>query len=406
MTRGPVVIMGVPRAHRIGGYERQAFRLEAALMSRGAVVRVVTHRLEAEPRREGDAAQVPLDSLPIPNRRGGRPALSCARYLMRQRRRLGRLVVHVHALDAFSFTLAYAAQTLRMPTLMKVATAGDIDRFCQSAHADRPVHRLGPRLRNVLRRCSAIVTLNAESEDEARRHLPDVPSRAVSFTNMVEIPEAASGASVGHEAGAVPADPVGRALAETRSLGLRCAVMINRLEARKNTLRLVRLWCDLPPRLRETWRLLVIGRGEEEEALRALLSGRGERSVVLLGEQMGHERWLGRMDLFILASEREGNPNGLMEAAASGARVLVTDIPGVGDCLPATARDAVFSLGEPRALESVGRERLQACLEAIGQRPGSSNDLQETSLRLFGPEVVCARYLALYDSLLRPRRRG
>jgi glycosyltransferase involved in cell wall biosynthesis len=191
--------------------------------------------------------------------------------------------------------------------------------------------------------------------------------------------------------------------------------MVNRLEARKNTVRLVRLWCGLPADLKRRWRLVIVGRGEEEVAVLSFLRESGEDSVALLGEQVGHERWLDRADLFILASEREGNPNALMEAAASGIRVLVTDIHGVGDCLPATARGAVFSLGDPRDLESVGRERLSACLEAIdlgSAAPGSGGGREATApLRaaagsLFGPEMVCGRYLWLYERLLAGPRPG
>ena len=411
--------MGVPEAHRVGGYERQAFRLAAALARRGVAVRAVTHLLEAEPAREGGAAEVPLDVLPIPGRRGGRSALACARYLLRRRRGRRRLVVHCHALAAFSFTLAYAAQRLGIPTVIKVATAGDIDRFCDSPFADRPVHRFGPRLRDVLKRCGAVVTLNALSEDEARRHLQRVPSRVLPLSNLVDLPDM-DGAPEERPKGPAregpdPQDAVGRALADARKEGRRCALMVNRLEARKNTLRLARLFCDLPEEVRRRWRLIVVGRGDEEEALRVHLKQRGDGPVVLLGEQMGHERWLGEADLFVLASEREGNPNGLMEAAASGARVLVTDIPGAGDCLPATARDQVFSLGDPQALETTGRERLLACLAAIeagaarvgaahgdgmGHRSGAPDPLRAMGRRLFGPDVVCARYLWLYDHLL------
>lgn len=407
------VIMGVPEAHRVGGFERQAFRLAAALARRRVAVRAVTHRLKAEPAREGAAARVPLDVLPIEGRRGGRPALACARYLLRRRRIRRRLVVHCHALAPFSFTLAYAAQRLGIPTVLKVATAGDIDRFWGSAFADRPVHRLGPRLRDVLARCGAVVTLNALSEDEARRQLGQLPSRVLSLTNLVELPGedgdgddredrlVPPGGTTGPVAGSTR-DPVGLAVAGARARGRRCALMVNRLEARKNTLLLARLWCDLPPEVRDGWRLLIVGSGEEEAALRAHLRERDDASVILLGEQVGHEKWLGAIDLFILASGREGNPNGLMEAAAAGARVLVTDIPGVGDCLPATATGAVFSLGDPGALETAGRERLRACLESIASGAGAAGSLRETGRRLFGPDVVCSRYLWLYDRLLNP----
>lgn len=75
----------------------------------------------------------------------------------------------------------------------------------------------------------------------------------------------------------------------------------------------------------------VIGPSEPDKAdglSDADLAAATETGVHLLGERSDVERLYGGMDLFVLASHREGFPRSAMEAAAMGVPVVATDIRG------------------------------------------------------------------------------
>ncbi|MDM4764881.1 glycosyltransferase family 4 protein [Pelomonas sp. SE-A7] len=87
---------------------------------------------------------------------------------------------------------------------------------------------------------------------------------------------------------------------------------------------------QLAPRLPEA-RLVFVGQGEEEGALRALAQQLGVADrVIFAGPQPNTElyRWYSAADLFVLASSREGWANVLLESMACGTPVVASSIWG------------------------------------------------------------------------------
>ncbi len=81
-------------------------------------------------------------------------------------------------------------------------------------------------------------------------------------------------------------------------------------------------------RRRRDVRLVVLGEGPERAALEARRSRLGLREVVQLAGFVDNPfAYLGRADLFVLASFAEGSPNALIEAMACGCPVVATDCP-------------------------------------------------------------------------------
>lgn len=72
--------------------------------------------------------------------------------------------------------------------------------------------------------------------------------------------------------------------------------------------------------------LLLIGEGPDEAALTAQAVAFGDH-VRLLGQREDVLSWLARADLFVSASVFEGHPNAVLEAAAAGVPMVLTDIP-------------------------------------------------------------------------------
>lgn len=109
-------------------------------------------------------------------------------------------------------------------------------------------------------------------------------------------------------------------------LGLRPEEMaicsVGRLSAVKNNQLLIRVMAQLP----ETYRLFLVGKGVEEQALRDLAAecGVAER-VMFLGFRADVDRILNGMDVYAMPSLHEGMPFALIEAQANGLPCVVTE---------------------------------------------------------------------------------
>lgn len=113
-------------------------------------------------------------------------------------------------------------------------------------------------------------------------------------------------------------------------------------------------------------RLLLVGAGPDEAALRSLLLDRGVRGVEWLAEYAPaasvRER-LAACDLWVSASRHEGFAVAPLEAMASGRPVLVSDAPGAEDLLGSSGEwgGTVVPRGSVTALAS-------ALLDALAHR--------------------------------------
>lgn len=101
-------------------------------------------------------------------------------------------------------------------------------------------------------------------------------------------------------------------------------------------------------------RLLVVGGDDPEkaDALSRHLIERAERSgrVVFAGHRNDVDRLFQVMDLFVLASHREGFPRAAMEAAASGLGIVATDIRGCRQVVADGLTGTLVPVRDPAAL--------------------------------------------------------
>ena len=134
--------------------------------------------------------------------------------------------------------------------------------------------------------------------------------------------------------------------------------------------------------------LRIVGAGPEEMALKDLAAMRGVASRVQFLGALPHERVLAEMaaaQVFILASratadgDREGVPNAIKEAAASGLPVVSTTHGGI----PEVVEDGVSGLLAPEG--SV--EGLTSCLDRVLRQPR-----QWPAMGRRGREIVEQRY--------------
>jgi glycosyltransferase involved in cell wall biosynthesis len=99
-------------------------------------------------------------------------------------------------------------------------------------------------------------------------------------------------------------------------------------------------------------RLVFLGRGPLEPALAAAIRARGLGARVELRGEVAPvvlARWYAAADLLLLTSRREGRPNVVLEALASGRPVLATDAGGTRELLEGHPK-MLASTREPGAL--------------------------------------------------------
>jgi glycosyltransferase involved in cell wall biosynthesis len=119
------------------------------------------------------------------------------------------------------------------------------------------------------------------------------------------------------------------------------------------------------PRLR----FVVLGSGRDVGGIRARVdrAGLADR-FVFLGYRLDPEIWLSALDLFVLASRREGLPMALLEALALGLPAVATDVRGSRELIPSGDTGRLVPLDQPEALADAIEEvaRMPDRGEAIG----------------------------------------
>ena len=122
--------------------------------------------------------------------------------------------------------------------------------------------------------------------------------------------------------------------------------------------------------------LAIVGGGEQTAAMQALdakLPGR----VTLAGARPLAEvpQWMAACDALVLASHHEGTPNVVLEALASGRRVVATEVGGIPDLITSDALGALVPPRDPAALaraivRAAHTDYDPAAVAALGARGG------------------------------------
>jgi glycosyltransferase involved in cell wall biosynthesis len=151
-------------------------------------------------------------------------------------------------------------------------------------------------------------------------------------------------------------------------------------------------------RVRPDARLLVVGTGESEEALRAQSVALGLQDVVRFLGLVNNDavaRLQGAADLFVLSSVLEATPTVALEALACGTPVLSTDNPGGIELQELFGDDiAIVPRQDPQALAGA----------ALAFLAGPRRTREATAQRIadgFRVEGVADCYLALYREAVR-----
>ena len=138
------------------------------------------------------------------------------------------------------------------------------------------------------------------------------------------------------------------------------------------------------------------------DRLRAEAASFGNR-VVFVERADTIEQYYGAADIFALPSRREGLPNALLEAMASGLGCIASHLPGVTDTLIEDGvSGTLVAPGEPSALARA----LDVLLADTAMRQRFGAAARATVARSYGIEATALAYLDLYGALNSPRPRG
>jgi teichuronic acid biosynthesis glycosyltransferase TuaC len=137
----------------------------------------------------------------------------------------------------------------------------------------------------------------------------------------------------------------------------------------KNPLMLIRAHAELNRRRVESGdqavRLVFIGDGPLRDAMASAIQEGGQAPLVdLRGREAPSEvaRWMSAADLLCLTSHNEGFPNVILEALASGLRVISTNVGGIAELVDRPERGLLTPPGDTQAYVSALEEALSAKL--------------------------------------------
>lgn len=146
-------------------------------------------------------------------------------------------------------------------------------------------------------------------------------------------------------------------------------------------------------------RLAVVGPAEpgKPDALsREEIDAARRLGVVFCGTRTDMPELYRAMDLYVLASHREGFPRSAMEAAAMGLPVIATDIRGCREVVDDGGTGFLVPRGDPAAL--AGRIALLASDPGLRARLGEAG--RRKAQRAFNQQRVIDTTLAVYEQLL------
>lgn len=144
-------------------------------------------------------------------------------------------------------------------------------------------------------------------------------------------------------------------------------------------------------------KLVIAGSGEEREYLETL-AGKLEvaKNVLFLGHRMDAPRVLSAFDLFVLPSRREGMPNSLLEAMATGLPFVAVEVDGVREIVSSEWKEALVPPGDVESLAKTLSIFLQDESKRIFQSALNKKKIADYSLRR-----MIAGYEEIYEKMRR-----
>lgn len=175
----------------------------------------------------------------------------------------------------------------------------------------------------------------------------------------------------------------------------RVLVTVGRLVKEKNHALLLRA---VAPLLRSDRRLVIVGDGPMRDDVRALVDALPEREFVhMTGGRRDVPALLAAADAWVLSSDTEGLPIGLLEAWAASLPVISTAVGGI----PATVEHEKTGILVPRGDQDALAAALARAFDPSEQLRRMAERGREHVVRTYSAEEMAKTYFELYQSCRR-----
>jgi glycosyltransferase involved in cell wall biosynthesis len=368
----------------VGGYERAAERLSAALVGAGLRVVVITERRDrAWPAMERiDGYEV--RRLLCRHRRSLHTLsslLSFAGFLLRYGR--GFDIWHVHQYGFHAGLAIALGKVFRRPVVLKL-TNSDVDGIAASLGRGITACVLG----FFHRRVSACLAVTEETRAEAIRF--GIPAARIHL-----IPNGVDGREFR------PASAEQR-IAARRALKLDCeklVLCVGRLSREKNPLGLLDAWSAVDAGTRNHALLAMVGDGPERRLVHARAQSPDlAKGVLLAGHCSDVATWYRAADLYVVSSHNEGLSNTMIEALASGLPVAATRVSGSSVLVEPPPAGLVVDVGDVRDLAHA----METLLDDESIRTQLGENARLAFERRFSLDTVTRQMILLYQALREP----
>ena len=160
----------------------------------------------------------------------------------------------------------------------------------------------------------------------------------------------------------------------------------------------IRLWVVGPTTNRDSYGSVQVGFEEYVPKVKSMISEFGLENVVQFkGRQSNVNEYMRAADIYIHPSRKEGQPNSIIEAMASGIPVVANLLPGITDEILQSGRFGYLVNGEEsREFAAV----LQMLINNQSLRERISSQSSEHIFKYYSLKQIAQRYLSLYSSVI------
>lgn len=377
MTPVGAVMVSASFYPHVGGAEKQALELSAALRARGVPVMVATRRLRGLLPYE-EIRGVPVFRL---RRLRGFDApsfmISLAWFLWKKRNEYG--AIHVHLAGSPALAAGMMGRLLKKKVIVKLGGGAGIGELATSSRT--AFGRVKLRLLRLTR--PSLIAVAAELAEEARRFLGAVDVEVIPNGVDVEVYK--------------PVDAEQRkALRQKVGLPARGLVFLytGRFSPEKRLPQFIEVWAELARRAPRESEFVLVGAGPERKAIEtAIAYAKAQDKVRLLPPTPDLAELYAAADVFVLPSISEGLSNSLLEAMASALTPLASRVGGTPDAVA----DGVSGLLFPPTDEGALREQLSKLFETPGLTIALGAAARKTAVERFSLAALAERYQALYE---------
>lgn len=378
----------------IGGAERQLNLLASELKRRGHRIQIVTRHVAAELPFSEVMNGIPIRRLRPTGLNKLANILIIPRivlYLLKHRAEYD--IIHSQSLGPISIAAVIAGKLLGKPVSLRVATAGDISRQETGKSPglySRFIRKyiVTPGIwRKILQNASVVISLSQEITQEAElRHI----NHHIKF-----IPNGVDCDSF---------HPIENRdlLREDLNLpiGVPIILSVGRLVARKR----IDLVIDAMPDILKAYphsQLIIVGTGKgqsdsvEHELRQQMQQLNLSDNVQFIGASHRIKDYLQIADLFVFSSEKEGMPNVVLEALASGIPMIASRIGGVVDLVDDSCAH-LFASGDLNAMQEAILHVLNNPQDAQAKADIGRQRVKEQ----FSIQAIADKYEILFNNLL------